>query len=311
MTAVHRWNARGRAPVPSYPVPHATPRPRSTPCAQPAGPPSPPSPPWPSPPVPRPTTPAVRRRDGRLAGHRQGRRPDDRHGRTRVRALVQRRRPDERRGLRVGGRVRRGRAARLRQGGRRVAERAASTRRSRRGPRPSTSTSTRCRSATSARKAVDFSSPYYDVRQAVVALEDSPAAKATSIADLKDAAASAPRSAPPASSRRGEIDPTPPRRVNDNDQAKSALKNGQVDAIVVDLPTAFYITAAEVTTAGSSASSRTRAARRAVRARARQGQRPHVRVTTAVDALREDGTLARSRRSGSPTPSTPRCSSDA
>ena len=34
---------------------------------------------------------------------------------------------------------------------------------------------------------------------------------------------------------------------NTNDDAKLALENGQVDAIVVDLPTAFYITSAELT----------------------------------------------------------------
>ena len=34
-----------------------------------------------------------------------------------------------------------------------------------------------------------------------------------------------------------------------NDLAVAALKNGQVDGIVVDLPTAFYITGAEVTDA--------------------------------------------------------------
>ncbi|MDF3051525.1 MAG: putative transporter substrate-binding protein [Pseudonocardia sp.] len=33
---------------------------------------------------------------------------------------------------------------------------------------------------------------------------------------------------------------------NTNDDAKLALSNGQVDAIVVDLPTAFYITSAEL-----------------------------------------------------------------
>jgi polar amino acid transport system substrate-binding protein len=39
---------------------------------------------------------------------------------------------------------------------------------------------------------------------------------------------------------------TPAAVFNTNDDAKLALSNGQVDAIVVDLPTAFFITSAEL-----------------------------------------------------------------
>ena len=57
-----------------------------------------------------------------------------------------------------------------------------------------------------------------------------------------------PRSAPPAyDAIDATIAPTTPAAVfNTNDDAKLALSNGQVDAIVVDLPTAFFITAAEL-----------------------------------------------------------------
>jgi ABC-type amino acid transport substrate-binding protein len=51
-----------------------------------------------------------------------------------------------------------------------------------------------------------------------------------------------------------------PKVYNNNDDAKKALENGQVDAIVVDLPTAFYITARSSTTARSSVSCRPRSA---------------------------------------------------
>jgi polar amino acid transport system substrate-binding protein len=145
------------------------------------------------------------------------------------------------------------------------------------------------------KKAVDFSSGYYDVRQAVIALKDSKAAKAKSIADLKDVKLGA------------QVGTTSLNYVNDvvrpkqqaaayakNDQAKSALQNGQVDAIVVDLPTAFYITSAEVTDA------------KIVGQFENQGGTPEQFglvldkgsaltscVTDAVDALREDGTLAK------------------
>jgi polar amino acid transport system substrate-binding protein len=37
-----------------------------------------------------------------------------------------------------------------------------------------------------------------------------------------------------------------PQVFNDSNDTVRALKNGRVDAIVVDLPTAFYITAAQV-----------------------------------------------------------------
>ena len=43
---------------------------------------------------------------------------------------------------------------------------------------------------------------------------------------------------------------------NNNDDAKVALTNGQVDALVVDLPTAFYITWPSSRTPRSSASCR-------------------------------------------------------
>ena len=90
--------------------------------------------------------------DGSL-GDAQGRRPDGRDVRPRLQPVGRRQRPDDRQGLRVRGRVRRRRAARLRQGPRDVGRPTASTRSSRPAPRTSTSRSTRCRSATSARPA--------------------------------------------------------------------------------------------------------------------------------------------------------------
>lgn len=144
------------------------------------------------------------------------------------------------------------------------------------------------------KKAVDFSSGYYDVRQAVIALKSSKAAKAKSIADLKGVKLGAQVGTTSLNYINDVVKPTEqPAAYAKNDQAKSALKNGQVDAIVVDLPTAFYITAAEVTDA------------RIVGQFENQGGTPEQFglvldkgsaltscVTDAVDALREDGTLA-------------------
>jgi polar amino acid transport system substrate-binding protein len=100
------------------------------------------------------------------------------------------------------------------------------------------------------KNAVDFSSGYYDVRQAIIALKSSPAAKATSVADLKKYKLGAQVGTTSLDTITNVIKPTKtPAIYQKNDLAKTALKNGQVDAIVVDLPTAFYITAAEVTDA--------------------------------------------------------------
>ena len=97
------------------------------------------------------------------------------------------------------------------------------------------------------RKAVDFSSPYYNVTQAVVALETSPVAKAESIADLQDVKLGAQVGTTSYDAIQNVIQPsTQPAVFNNNDDAKTALQNGQIDALVLDLPTAFYVTSAEI-----------------------------------------------------------------
>ncbi|MFL1376259.1 ABC transporter substrate-binding protein [Nocardiopsis protaetiae] len=96
-------------------------------------------------------------------------------------------------------------------------------------------------------RAVDFSSPYYDVRQAVVALAGSEAAEAASTADLAELTIGAQVGTTSYETLLATVDPqTEPLVYNNNDDAKQALENGQVDAVVFDLPTAFYITAAEL-----------------------------------------------------------------
>jgi polar amino acid transport system substrate-binding protein len=96
-------------------------------------------------------------------------------------------------------------------------------------------------------QAVDFSAPYYDVKQAVVALESGPAAGAASIAELKLTRLGAQVGTTSYQAIVDQIAPeSEPAVFNTNDDAKLALSNGQVDAIVVDLPTAFYITSAEL-----------------------------------------------------------------
>ena len=96
-------------------------------------------------------------------------------------------------------------------------------------------------------KAVDFSVPYYSANQAVVALEDSEAAKAKSLAELKDTKIGVQINTTSLSTVDEEIDPSnKPEVFNSSGDVVTALKNGQVEAVVVDLPTALYLTAAQV-----------------------------------------------------------------
>jgi len=96
-------------------------------------------------------------------------------------------------------------------------------------------------------KAVDFSAPYYRANQAVVALDDSEAAKAKSLADLKDTKIGVQINTTSLSTVEEEIEPSnKPEVFNSSNDVVTALKNGQVEAVVVDLPTALYLTAAQV-----------------------------------------------------------------
>lgn len=95
-------------------------------------------------------------------------------------------------------------------------------------------------------KAVDFSDGYYTVNQAVVALEGSSIANATTLAELQQAKLGAQVGTTSLDFITETIQPTQePMVYNDTNDAKSALEAGQIDGIVVDLPTAYYVTAAE------------------------------------------------------------------
>ena len=96
-------------------------------------------------------------------------------------------------------------------------------------------------------KAVDFSVPYYSANQAVVALEDSEAAKAKSLAELKDVKFGVQINTTSLSAVEEEIEPSSrPEVFNNSNDVISALKNGQIEAVVVDLPTALEVIAIQV-----------------------------------------------------------------
>jgi polar amino acid transport system substrate-binding protein len=94
---------------------------------------------------------------------------------------------------------------------------------------------------------ISFSDPYYSSNQAIVALADSPAEGATTVADLVDVKFGAQAGTTSLTFINEIIKPTnEPFVYDDNAGAKAALEAGQIDAIVVDLPTGLYISAVEI-----------------------------------------------------------------
>ena len=94
---------------------------------------------------------------------------------------------------------------------------------------------------------ISFSDPYYSSNQAIVALEGSSAIGATSVADLVDVKFGAQSGTTSLDFINEVIKPSTEAFVyDDNAGAKAALDAGQIDAIVVDLPTALYISAVEI-----------------------------------------------------------------
>ncbi|WP_416394305.1 MULTISPECIES: ABC transporter substrate-binding protein [unclassified Curtobacterium] len=95
------------------------------------------------------------------------------------------------------------------------------------------------------KKAVDMSTAYYTTTQAVVTTESSKAAGDTTIAALKQDAIGVATGSTSIQSVKDVLGVTP-QVFNSNDDAILALKSGQIDAIVTDLPTAFYMSGAQL-----------------------------------------------------------------
>jgi polar amino acid transport system substrate-binding protein len=140
-------------------------------------------------------------------------------------------------------------------------------------------------------KAVDFSSSYYQTSEALVATTGSAADSATTLAALKKIKIGVAAGTTSYTIVVKDVG-VQPEVFNSNDDAVLALKSGQVDAIAVDLPTAFYLADAELkhgeilgqfadTTGGDQFG--------IVLAK---GSSLTARVSAAVDAIRKDGELA-------------------
>ncbi|MGE2688397.1 ABC transporter substrate-binding protein [Mycolicibacterium pulveris] len=91
------------------------------------------------------------------------------------------------------------------------------------------------------RAVVDFSAPYFDVTQAVVTVKSSPAAQAGSLADLKPLRLGAQVGTTSHTAAMSMGSANSVEVYNTNSDAKLALREGEIDALVADLPTAFAV----------------------------------------------------------------------
>lgn len=144
------------------------------------------------------------------------------------------------------------------------------------------------------KQAVDFSSAYYETSQVVITVEGSAAADATTLADLKPLLVGAATGTTSFTAVETLIAPDlGAQAFSTNDDAKLALESGTVDAIVVDLPTAFYLTGVELTGGKIVGQLPTDAATAgdAFGFVLEKDSPLTAQVTAAVDTLRQNGTL--------------------
>jgi polar amino acid transport system substrate-binding protein len=149
-------------------------------------------------------------------------------------------------------------------------------------------------SITEERKAaIDFSSGYYNVKQALITVKGSKIDGATSIADLKGAKLGAQIGTTSYRVITDVIQPTAkPGAFDSNDIAKQALANGQIDGLIIDLPTAFYITAVELDNGLIVGQFETSEAGEQFGLVLNKGSKLTSCVSAAVDTLVSNGTIA-------------------
>ena len=143
------------------------------------------------------------------------------------------------------------------------------------------------------KKKVDFSSAYYSTPQAIITIKGSKAEKVDTVAGFKGLLIGAATGTTSFDTVEKVVAPTAGvQAFNSNDDAVLALKSGQIDALVVDLPTAFYLTGAELDNgvllgqlpAADGISDQWGIV-------LTKGSPLTAKVSTAIDALKSDGTL--------------------
>jgi len=141
-------------------------------------------------------------------------------------------------------------------------------------------------------KAVDFSTGYYDVAQALITTTKSKIAKAKTIADLANAKLGAAVGTTSYTTITRVIKPKAKPAVFDtNDIATQALINGQIDGLVTDLPTAFYIAAASLKNGLIVGQFTPKSGSEQFGLVLSKGSALTKSLSAAVDALRANGTL--------------------
>jgi len=140
-------------------------------------------------------------------------------------------------------------------------------------------------------KAVSFSVPYYTANQAVLVKAGSDFEKVTSLDELKEATIGVQVGTTSLDAVKEQIDPeTEPRTFNNSNDVVSAFKQDQVDAIVVDLPTAIFLRDAELNDAVVAGQFEQEGGDEWGALMAKDSDLKSC-VDQAIDTLREEGTL--------------------
>jgi polar amino acid transport system substrate-binding protein len=141
-------------------------------------------------------------------------------------------------------------------------------------------------------RVVDFSKSYYFVNQAVVGVKGKPITRARTLASLRPYRLGAQLGTTSYNYITRFIRPSSsPRAYDSNDLAIQALKNGQIDGIVVDLPTAFFVTAVQVPNGTIIGQLPTRGAKERFGVVFEQGNALRTCVNRAIDRLWRNGTI--------------------
>ena len=143
-------------------------------------------------------------------------------------------------------------------------------------------------------RAVDFSRSYYDVNQALVAAEGSDIANATTVSELKDAKLGVTVGTTGFDYVSNTIKPDSQASVYDDLAGNvAALKNEQIDGLVTDFPTAYYIANVQLENAKLVGRFPTAGEQEYFGLTFEKGNPLRTCVNRALDALEADGTLDR------------------
>lgn len=141
-------------------------------------------------------------------------------------------------------------------------------------------------------KNVDFSVPYYQAQQAVVVLKKSKFAEAASVKDLSSARLGAQVGTTSLNAAKELKTKQDPRAYDDLTKAAAALRDGQIDAVIADVPTAFALIDTELEDAKLLGQFKTGAGKsERFGLVLEKGSKLTGCVSAAIESLREDGTL--------------------